>query len=309
MWSPGTIQRRSSVPLEQATGIVRPVGTWGVGVLQGDLAADVHGEYLGQYDAGKTAEEIVALLKASHSVAFGDADEAGVVWLAIAKAQWECGAVMSEVRAAVDRIVRTGEGLALWGGSAVRRQNALDGFLAKLGTVNPRPRKRRKPIVRKPIFDAGDCLSIRLSDGDFGAAIVLASPAEQARPGGATLGVNLIGVLRHKSPHPPTAGVFEERDWLRLTFGAWRGELQVFNVAALGFRAQKHRYSVLCKTPIRPEDPQESHSYSGWHFDELAVLQWASEKGPALATLVERVSDANHHPPEDDDAPRGREHW
>jgi hypothetical protein len=38
---------------------------------------------------------------------------------------------------------------------------------------NPRPKKSQRTISRPPNFEAGDCLSVRLSNGQFAAAIVL----------------------------------------------------------------------------------------------------------------------------------------
>lgn len=248
------------------------MGTWGIGISQNDTAADVYADYMELFNAQKEAGAILAEVKKRHADALEDEDDGPVAWLAIAKAQWECGHLSSDVLKRIERIVSHGEGLALWEESGTksleRRRKLLDAFLAKLRTTNDRPRKPRRPTIRKPIFQTGDCLAVRLSDGDYGAAIVLGCPVEKVRPGGETYGLNLVGVLRYKSSLKPVPDVFKKREWLRLTYGHWNGKLDVTNVCALGFRKFKDRFEVVCQTPIREDDPKEADSYSAWTFAE-----------------------------------------
>lgn len=259
------------------------MGTWGFGVLQDDTGADVHADYMELLNAGKMPGEILVEIKRRYAEALEDSDDGPVAWLAIAKAQWECGHLSPEILAHVENIVSKGEGLGLWedaGPKGVeRRHKALETFLAKLRTKNERPKKPRKPIVRKPIFQTGDCLAVRLSDGDHGAAIVLGYPAEKIRPGGDTYGINLIGLLRYKSAERPGPDTFEKREWLRLTHHSWDGRLELLKAMALRFRSYKDRFEVVGQTQIRPEDPKEAPAYSGWEFGEQMVHQARWERG------------------------------
>ncbi|MGC4032598.1 MAG: hypothetical protein QM754_12865 [Tepidisphaeraceae bacterium] len=261
------------------------MGAWGVNILEEDNAADVYGEYIERFNAGEAHEAIVAALLE----AMPDEDERVSTWLGLAKAQWDCGALAEATANEVRRIVETGDDLDRWGepGDKTRaaRERALRTFLAKLAEPNPRPKKRRKGTIRKPIFKAGDCLAIRLSDGDFGAAIVTAEPPEAPRPGADTYGINVVILLNYKSPEKPTPEVFERRQILKLTHHSWKDKLQVTRVMAIRFKAVRDRFEVICRTAIRPNDPTQSNSFSGWEFAEQVVLQHRWDAGDHSAVV------------------------
>jgi len=64
-----------------------------------------------------------------------------------------------------------------------RRTAVLKRFLGKVENPNPRPKKTPRITVRAPKFQPGDCLSILLSNGQFGAALVLAVDNSNAEYG------------------------------------------------------------------------------------------------------------------------------
>jgi hypothetical protein len=259
------------------------MGTWGFNVLDDDAALDVYEAYLERFNAGESHERILAKITADNAEMVKDADEGPVFWLGVARAQWDCGALSAGVLKRVEQIVERGEGLDRWeeagATSAERRRKLLAVFLSKLRSLNPRPKKRRKAIVRKPVFSAGDCLAIRLSDGDYAAAVVLACPPEQPRPGAETYGLNVIGLLEYKSPERPGQEVFEGRRWLRLTHHSWGNQLAVYRFMSLRFRSVKDRFEVVGATRIRRGDPEDSGAYAGWDFAEQVVLQATWDRG------------------------------
>lgn len=178
------------------------MGTWGFGILQDDAARDVYDDYFRQFNAGETHSKILRELRGEFADALDDPDDAILFWLAVARAQWECGALQPVVKKRVEQIVRRGDDLARWKGSGVksveRRRKALEQFLAQLSRRNPKPRKPKKGVIRKPIFSTGDCLAIRLRNGKFAAAIVTRTPEEVPQLGEDTYGVNVIAVLRYE---------------------------------------------------------------------------------------------------------------
>jgi hypothetical protein len=262
------------------------MGAWGVNILEEDCAADMHGEYIEHFNTGESHDEILAaMIKTNHELLEDEDDRIGF-WLGVSKAQWECGALSQRALDEVKQIVETGAGLDLWGepGEKVRRdrERALNAFLKKLATPNPKAKKRRKGIVRKPVFQAGDCLAIRLRDGDYAAAIVTATVEEAPRPGADTYGINVVAQLRYKSSEKPGAAVFESREWLMLTWGAWGDWAQgywprVTQVMSLRFKAVQDRFEVVGRTVVRADDPQTSKSISSWDFAEQVVQHFKFE--------------------------------
>jgi hypothetical protein len=260
------------------------MGTWGVNLLQDDTASDVYADYFELFNAGKTHSEIARELKTKCAGILEDEDEAPIFWMVLACAQWECGVLTPELFERVSMIVSQGVGLNPWKEAGeklfAQRKRALQQFIEKIRSPNTRPRQPKKAIRRKPIFRTGDCLSILLSDGDYGAAIVLDCPQEVESPGRETYGINLIGQLHYKSKDKPNQSVFETRRWLQLTHHKWDKKPRIVRCMALRFRKYKHLFEVVGSTRIRPDDPRETNSYNNWAFGEQMVLQakWDFDK-------------------------------
>jgi hypothetical protein len=134
---------------------------------------------------------------------------------------------------------------------------------------NPKTKRLPKSIIRKPVFQPGTCLSIKLSNGQYGAAIVLA--ADHTKP---EYGMNLIGVLRYMSSSPPQLPDFLERNWLRLTHHKWQGAYDVNWYLPVGFRKTQSRITVVGEIPITQTDPLKSETYTRWQeIGEQIVFQ------------------------------------
>jgi hypothetical protein len=258
------------------------MGTWGFSVLSDDTARDVYDDYVQAMNAGQSPRRALAEVKRKSVDALDDEDEAAVVWLALARAQWDYGVLDAAVLKRVERIVRTGEGMSRWEETGPKaagaRKKALADFLAKLRTGNPRPRKPRAPVHRRTPYQPGDCLALRLSDGDWGAALVLKDPPEESGAGD-TGGVNLVGLLNYKSRTRPDLAVFRGRRWLKFIDDVRGGDRCVYNVVARGHRKVKDNIDVVGNIPLRDRDPTESRSYTRWDFPEEMVRQSRRSRG------------------------------
>ena len=259
------------------------MGAWGPAILSDDLAADVHADYLARYDEGAAPEAIANELREAYAEERGDPDEGPVFWLALARAQWECGALDPAVLVEVEDIVASGRGLDRWREAGPKqlskRERALETFLSQIRTSKEKPRKRRPRRLRDAVYVAGDCLALRLNDGAYGAAIVLAARRSEE-------GANLIGVLHFRAASPPGAVVFERREWLRKTHHAWKGQPSIYWVFAQGHRSHASALSVVGTTEVREEDPSAAESYTSWgtlFTDVEAQFAWEEEHGrPAV---------------------------
>jgi hypothetical protein len=244
------------------------MGAWGTGVLSDDTLWDVVDEYFDFFNRGNPAEEIRKKILKAHEDGLKDTDEGPLIWIAIAKAQWDCAQLEPIVLSKVREIVSGGLGLDPWAeqgeGLLQARKVALGRFLVKLEAPNPRPRRPRKGTKRKPIFHSGDCLAVRLEDGDWGAILVLDCETESDDPYKDTYGTNLAVTLHYKNSEMPTLDVFEKREWLRLTHHAWKGDLELCYLSAIQFRNVKDRFVRVGNIPLRDTDPRTSRTYSSW---------------------------------------------
>ena len=248
------------------------MGTWGFSILADDTALDVYSDYMKHFNSDLSPGAIREKLLADWKEEVEDADEGPVFWLAVARAQWDCGHLEPEIVSIVRKIIEQGVGLALWEEAGLKtlasRQRALQSFLAKLGTVNPRPKKPRKPRIAKAVFEPGDCLSATLPDGQYAALLVLDEAIES---GEEELGSNLVAALRFHAAQQPTLSVFKARKWL-LTRRTGKA-LKDAHAVCGGYRKSRDKYELVGHIDILPNDPTKPDSYTSW--DQLPnVLFW-----------------------------------
>lgn len=249
------------------------MGSWGTGIEDDDLVADVLGVFDDRLKSGDSVSLATENVLAQFSESLKDSDEEPIVWIAIAKAQWAYGELAPLVLDRVRAFITAGMGLDRWkeaGDSELqKRKLKLNRFLEKIEQDNPKPKRRPKLIIRKPIFQPGTCLAIKLSNNEYGAAIVLA--ADHSRP---EYGKNLIATLDYLSQDPPDLSFFENRKWLKLSHHKWDGSYDINWYHTLGFRKVRSRILVVGKIPLRLMDPRQAKTYSGWqNFGEQMILQ------------------------------------
>jgi hypothetical protein len=244
------------------------MGAWGTGILSDDTVRDVFGDYIDLFNRGKPPKAIQKEILGKYEECLLDQNDRPLVWIAIAKAQWDCGHLQPTVLSKIEQIVTQGLGLELWAeqGNALlqRRKTVLRQFLAKLESKNPRPRKPRMAIKRKPIFQPGDCIAVRLEDGEWGAILVLKGKPESDDPYVETYGTNLAGMLDYKSSRMPALSDFEKRNWLIKTHHFWRNEISLYVLIAARFRQVKDRFIRVGNVPLKAADPREAKTYASW---------------------------------------------
>lgn len=227
--------------------------------MQDDTAADVHADYLSLYNDCTPPTKILPKLRKKHADLFDEPNDVASFWFAVAKAQWTCGTLTADVRTRVETLVRKGFALELWEEAGeiplAKRKRALAAFVKQLKASNPNPRLPTKPKDRKAIFTPGDCLSILIRPGLYGAAVVLADPPE-ARAKRA-MGLNLIYETPYRGPTPPPPAMFTKRPF-RLA------RVSVFSPH--GFRSLKNRFRVVGRIELRKSDPAVREDKRGNHY-------------------------------------------
>lgn len=248
------------------------MGTWGYGIRQDDFVCDVIGTFEELLKNGSSVANAEKAVRAQFSKECADSDDGPLFWIALADLQWTYGELEVQVLDRVKDDLDSGRSLARWDEdvrSLSRRRAALEKFIRKISTPNPRPKKPPKRMIRKPKFHPGDCLSIYLSNKNYGAALVLAADHTDVE-----YGKNLIGVLDYLSSEKPTLEVFQERKWLLRTHHNWKNEMDLAWYLPVGFRTAKKRLEVVGQVELLESDPRDSKSYSGWGgIGEQVILQ------------------------------------
>lgn len=238
------------------------MGNWGYGIRQDDFVCDVIDAFEDLLKAGKSVAEATTEVSSKFSSEIKDPDDGPLFWIALADVQWTFGQLQSQVLQQVKQDYDSGRSITQWTEDQrglARRKAELEKFILKIGTANPRPKKLPKIVVRAPKFRRGDCLSIRLADGRYAAALVLVADHSIIE-----YGKNLIGVLDYLSADKPTLETFRERKWLILTHHDWDNEMYLAWYHYTGFRAAKNRLEVVGQIEILESDPHGSGMYCGW---------------------------------------------
>lgn len=198
------------------------MGHWGTSIKSNDTYADIYGDFFDLYNDGKTVDEITISLKSKYADVIKDKDDRNNFWFSLARAQWECKALDSQVFTKVKSIIESGDDLRLWkelgsDDKQVRlRAKVLEKFIAELSVEKAVPKKRKKKITRQPVFEKGDCLTFQLSNGNYGGAIVLEAIKDSE------FGLNLIASTRINQTKKPTIEEFKNSKILILTFGEFK---------------------------------------------------------------------------------------
>ncbi len=259
------------------------MGAWGTGILEDDMAVDIHGEFMELYDEGQATDDILAHLLGLHDRSGGFTDRSNF-WLGLAQAQWECGCLDQRVLAQVERIVATASGAGADDWWKARR-SVLRQFLRTIQVPRSQPRPRTRRIVLPPVYEAGTCLSVPTSRGGFGPAIVLRVVTDKYDSR------HLVACLRGVYAEPPTMAVFEQRDWLTsFSRTCTRSDKLIASwCGASSFERDTARlpWTMVGKTGLRPADPMAQLdggdagcSTWGWIENQIWLQdEWARGEG------------------------------
>lgn len=273
------------------------MGTWGTGISSNDTFGDVYAEFFDLYDEGKGVDEATEIVLRRNWEILQMPDAVNDLWFALAKAQWECKKLHPETYEKVRNIIESGNDISVWAelgatkSDLQKRKKVLDKFLARLESERPTARRRRKKVIRDPIFKKGDCLTYKLGNKNYGGAVVL--EAEY----GTELGLNLIAVTRINQLPKPSLEVFKNADVLVKNFAKWDSVPEIVWLYNYKPKEVTAIAEVVGTLHIEREflSREEKYKYSftsGWKMTlvDLPCLQFESEKKKPRPNLTIRVS-------------------
>jgi len=257
------------------------MGTSGYGIRDDDTVCDVITEF---EDHLKKYQDLNAATEPAFNVFpeyLEDEDDAPMFWLALAEMQWTYGNLDPQILQKVEDDFACEAGMGLWGEPTEddyrRRRKAISRFLAKIRKPKVKPKKFPKIVMRKPNFEAGDCLAVQLSNAQYGAAYVSHKFDDEIENGS-----NWIITLNYLSDSPPEMDVFQKRNWLRPTHHGWNGKVDAGMYTELGFRKARDRIKLVGNLPVIDPTPEPCAIFANWTMlGEQVLLQraWDEEHG------------------------------
>lgn len=155
------------------------MGSRSTAIKDSDAFADIYGEFYDLYDKGYEPQDITLKLMINYAEILEIEEEKNDFWFAIALAQWETKSLDTKVLSTVDYIITSGADIKLWQDLGAtdhdlkKRKQALDKFLEKVKSDRLKAKERKKIKLKTAIFKTGDCLTFKLKNGNYGAAIVI----------------------------------------------------------------------------------------------------------------------------------------
>jgi hypothetical protein len=185
------------------------MGTWGTGLSSNDTFEDIYSEFFELYNKGIDLPEITNNILSANIELQSDYEDQNSFWFALAKAQWDCGSLDQTVYEKVKSIIESGDDLKLWielngtSNDVKKRKKVLEDFLERISKPTEKIKKRKKLVIRKPVFQKGDCLVFKLKNDNYGGALVLEAEQETE------LGMNMVAVTTLNQSTKPTINDFE----------------------------------------------------------------------------------------------------
>lgn len=226
------------------------MGHWGVSIKSNDTFADIYADFFELYNEGQEPKVVSEKIKEKYSDLADDYEDGHNFWFTLAQAQWDCKALQNDVYSKVKGFIDSGQNLDLWRELGAdekeieKRKDILEKFLAQLETERPEPKKRKKKIIRRAIYEKGDCLSFVMNNGKYAGAIVLEAVHDTE------LGSNLILATRINLPNQPTISDFENSELLICNYGQWKNRKLLIWIDAKYSKRFIDQYQVVAKVKV-----------------------------------------------------------
>lgn len=264
------------------------MGTWGTAIKDSDAFADIYSEFFDLYNKGGQPEIISKKIVDDNWEILEIEEEKNSLWFALALAQWETKSLDPKVLSTVEEIISSGADLKIWldlGASEQdikKRKIALDKFLEKIKSDRPKAKPRKREKLKTLIFATGDCLVFKLTNGNYGGAVVLATDNNPETA------YNLVATTRLNQSNKPTLKDFENAEVLICNFGQWQDKVDVtWYMPDLFYKDYAEIYENIGKISVDLEYDTKNYegkgylfkpSYtSGWSMNSAAERQFDSE--------------------------------
>lgn len=259
------------------------MGTWGPAISSNDTYADVYSQFFDLYNEGGEVTEISGKLIADYQQTISDVDDGNNFWFALAKAQWECKQLDLTLFDRVKQIIESEADLEVWRNldanekDIKKRKANLHKFLAKLQVEKPKAKARKKKKIRQAIFQKGDCLIYKLTNGNYSGAVVLEAIKDRE------YAYNLIASTRINQPQKPSIVDFENAEVLVLNYNHWENIPNIKWYFPKRHGESEDSIEKLGEIAVEFEYDIEKHSYGyvadfGIWFIQITDMQFESEK-------------------------------
>ncbi len=146
------------------------MGTWGPGIFEDDLAADIRLDFEDSLQEDMSVEAATRRVLDKYAADIEDPDDGPVIWFALAALQLDYQSLHPDVRDRALAAMENPQHAERWreaGSSQLEeRMRVLEDLRERLSAVDQKPgRRSRVPARKRPRPKIGDCFVMPLSDG------------------------------------------------------------------------------------------------------------------------------------------------
>lgn len=261
------------------------MGVWGTAIAANDTYADVYGEFFDLYNDGLAVNEISEMLIAEYHDTINHDTDAYNFWFALAKAQWECKQLNSDVLKRVSSIIDSSADLEVWkqlGASEkdiIKRNVTLQKFLTEIQSERTKAKVRRKKTMRQPAFEKGACITFKLDNGNYGGAVVLEAVYNTE------YGHNLIAVTRINQPQKPVLKDFNKAEVLIKNFANWKDKINIQWILPIRYKQVAHLFEVICTINVDIVYQLEGTSFGFCGDFDIYIIQQVNNQFQSEALI------------------------
>lgn len=255
------------------------MGAWGTGISSNDTYADIYDEFFELYNEGQSVSQITKLLISNNQETINEPDDCNNFWFALAKAQWECKELDKDIFERVRKIIESGSDIEVWRRldaqekDLKKRKIALDIFFESLLAERPKAKARKKKITRQPPFDKGDCLTFKLSNNNYGGAVVLEAMRDTE------YGYCLIVTTRINQSTKPTKDDFEKAEVLFANYENWDDKFNIKWYLPIRHKQIEHLIEKATTIDVEFQYSMTNNTYNGMVADfDIWVIQVADRQ-------------------------------
>lgn len=243
------------------------MGTWGTKLEQDDKFLDTYQDFFDEYNHGYSVAKITEKLlqQAEIDDILEDDEDTHPFWFALAKAQWECGALQEAVFEKVKQIINSGADIEEWESRNASdkdlkaREKVLQNFLKKISIPHDfvTVKQPKRPRLPKAPYKTGECIAYQGENGKWYGSICLRHKEEDK------INSSLVIGLRICQDTLPTLQDFEQAEVLICNFGSWQNSLDI-SWQSKRKSAEMGDYQLIGKIKIVEPAHFDCNSYGGF---------------------------------------------
>ncbi|MDZ7604213.1 MAG: hypothetical protein U5K79_01185 [Cyclobacteriaceae bacterium] len=260
------------------------MGTWDTGLSSNDIFADVYDEFFELYNEGLDVEVITANTYSKIKKELFDGQSRLKQFL-VCECKGSMGMLSrwtkkfttgSNISLKIRRTLELWRELGADDKDINKRDKVLVKFLEQLSQKKEKPKSRIKKKILNPIFEKGKCITFKLLNGNFGAALILEALSETP------YGFNLVALTDINKKERPTCEDILKSNVLKLNYGSWENKVQISWMIANHFKKDSSKFEEIGKIQINKTYNYNINTFStsgDWSIWLIEVASDQFEKG------------------------------